>query len=99
MTSQNQEFGFVIPDLPDLPLDQLAELGDSGLAHSLALYRRRLEDKAYYSALSTHQLRFNGLRPRSKLTLITAPAQHPQTGTEASASCQGINSPRTGRYG
>ena len=43
MTSQNQEFGFVVPDLPDLSLDQLAELGDSVLAHSLALYRQRLE--------------------------------------------------------
>jgi FXSXX-COOH protein len=41
MTSQDQEFR---PDLPDLPLDQLAALGDSALAHSLALYRRRLED-------------------------------------------------------
>ncbi len=53
MTSQNQEFGFVVPDLPDLPLDQLAELGDSALAHSLALYRRRLEENGpLYSAFN-----------------------------------------------
>ena len=44
MTSQNQASRFVVPDLPDLPLDQLAELGDSALARSLALYRRRLEE-------------------------------------------------------
>jgi len=34
----------VIPDLRDIPLDQLAELGDSVLAHSLALYRQRLSE-------------------------------------------------------
>jgi hypothetical protein len=43
MTSQNQEPRSVNPDLWDVPLDQLAELGDSVLAHSFALYRQRLE--------------------------------------------------------
>jgi FXSXX-COOH protein len=31
-----------IPDLRDLSLEQLAELDDSVLAHSIALYRQRL---------------------------------------------------------
>ena len=35
----------VIPDLRDIPLDQLAQLGDSVLAHSLSLYRQRLREK------------------------------------------------------
>lgn len=33
-----------IPDLRDVPLDQLAELGDTPLAHSIALYRERLKN-------------------------------------------------------
>ena len=33
-----------VPDLRDLPPGQLAVLGDSALAHSLALYRQRLEE-------------------------------------------------------
>lgn len=33
-----------IPDLTDTPLDQLAELGTSPLAHSIALYRERLRE-------------------------------------------------------
>jgi hypothetical protein len=32
----------VIPDLRDIPLDQLAELGATPLAYSIALYRERL---------------------------------------------------------
>ena len=44
MTLQQQELRSVIPDLRDLPLDRLAELGDSVLAHSIALYRQRLKD-------------------------------------------------------
>jgi FXSXX-COOH protein len=43
MTLQ-QEFRSVIPDLRDLPLDRLAELDDSVLAHSVALYLQRLKD-------------------------------------------------------
>lgn len=33
-----------IPDLRSVPLDRLAELGDSVLANSIALYRKRLLD-------------------------------------------------------
>jgi FXSXX-COOH protein len=33
-----------IPDLRELPLDRLAELGDSVLANSIALYRQRLTE-------------------------------------------------------
>ena len=44
MTLQTQELRSVIPDLRDLSLDRLAELGDSVLACSIALYRQRLED-------------------------------------------------------
>lgn len=29
--------------LPDVPMDQIAALGDSALAHCIALYRQRLE--------------------------------------------------------
>ena len=43
MTLQNQGLRSVNIDLPDVPLDQLAALGDSVLAHSFALYRQRLE--------------------------------------------------------
>jgi FXSXX-COOH protein len=34
----------VIPDLREIPLDQLAQLGDTVLAHCLALYRQRLSE-------------------------------------------------------
>jgi FXSXX-COOH protein len=44
MTLPTQELRPVNPDLWDVPLDQLAELGDSVLAHSFALYRQRLEE-------------------------------------------------------
>jgi FXSXX-COOH protein len=44
MTLQNQELRPMEPDLGNVPLDQLAELGDSVLAHSFALYRQRLEE-------------------------------------------------------
>jgi hypothetical protein len=43
ITLQNQELGSINPDLWDVPPEQLAELGDSVLAHSFALYRQRLE--------------------------------------------------------
>lgn len=33
----------VIPDLRDIPVGRLAELGGSPLAHSVALYRERLK--------------------------------------------------------
>ena len=44
MTSQEQELKSVIPDLRNLPLDRFAELGGSALAHSIALYRKRLKE-------------------------------------------------------
>jgi FXSXX-COOH protein len=44
MTLQGQELKSVIPDLRDLSLERLADLGDSVLAHSIALYRQRLKE-------------------------------------------------------
>jgi FXSXX-COOH protein len=44
MTVQNQGLSSTNPDLRDVPPDPLTELGDSVLAHSLALYRQRLEE-------------------------------------------------------
>jgi FXSXX-COOH protein len=41
---QQQELISVIPDLRELPLEQLAELGDSVLAHSITLYHQRLKE-------------------------------------------------------
>lgn len=41
MTLLSQELRPV--NLPDVPLDRLAALGDSALAHCVALYRQRLE--------------------------------------------------------
>jgi hypothetical protein len=43
MVSDSQVVRLLIPNLQDLPPDQLAMLGNSALAHSLALYRHRLE--------------------------------------------------------
>lgn len=44
MSPQQQELNSVIPDLRDLSLERLAELGDSVLARSIALYRQRLAE-------------------------------------------------------
>jgi FXSXX-COOH protein len=45
MSLQKQELNSAIPDLRELSLERLAELGgDSVLAHSIALYRQRLEE-------------------------------------------------------
>jgi FXSXX-COOH protein len=44
MSLQTQKLNSVIPDLRDLSLERLAELGDSALAHSIALYRQRLKE-------------------------------------------------------
>jgi FXSXX-COOH protein len=44
MSLQQQELNCVLPDLRDVPLERLAELGDSVLAHSIALYRQRLKE-------------------------------------------------------
>jgi hypothetical protein len=38
-----QDLKTAIPDLTDISLDQLAEDGDTPLAHSIALYRERLK--------------------------------------------------------
>lgn len=44
MTSQQQKAKVAIPDLRDIPLDRLAELGATPLADSIALYRERLKE-------------------------------------------------------
>lgn len=44
MSFEQQELISVIPDLRELPLERLAELGDSVLAHSIVLYRQRLKE-------------------------------------------------------
>jgi FXSXX-COOH protein len=44
MSLQKQELNSAIPDLRELSLERLAELGDSVLARSIALYRQRLEE-------------------------------------------------------
>jgi hypothetical protein len=41
---QQHDLNSVIPDLQELSLERLAELGDSVLAHSIALYRQRLRE-------------------------------------------------------
>lgn len=38
-----QDLKTAVPDLRDIPLEQMAELGDTPLAHSIALYRERLK--------------------------------------------------------
>ena len=42
-TTEAQSVKTAIPDLRDVSLDQLAELGDTPLAHSIQLYRERLK--------------------------------------------------------
>lgn len=42
MSLQLQELNSAIPDVRNVSLEQLAELGDSALARSIALYRERL---------------------------------------------------------
>jgi hypothetical protein len=44
VTAQDKKTVTAVPDLRDIPLDQLAELGGSPLAHSIALYRERLRE-------------------------------------------------------
>ncbi len=55
MTSQENDLQTAIPDLRDLPVDRLAELGSSALAHSVALYRERLRENGI--PLSSFQAR------------------------------------------
>ena len=38
------ELRSVIPDLREVSLKRLSELGDSALAHSIATYRERIKD-------------------------------------------------------
>ena len=42
MTTPPKNIKTAIPDLDGVSLDQLAELGDTPLAHAVALYRERL---------------------------------------------------------
>jgi len=44
MTLHEQALNSALPDLREVPLERLAELGGSVLADSIALYRQRLED-------------------------------------------------------
>ena len=55
MPSQEKDIETVIPDLSDIPVDRLAELGSSALAHSIALYRERLRENGV--PLSSFQAR------------------------------------------
>jgi hypothetical protein len=43
MTTPPQSMKTAIPDLKDIPLDWLAELGASPLAQAIALYKERLK--------------------------------------------------------
>jgi hypothetical protein len=47
MNSQEKDIETAIRDLCDIPMDRLAELGSSSLAHSIALYRERLRGTAF----------------------------------------------------
>jgi len=55
MTSQEQGLKTLIPDLRNIPVDRLAELGSSALARSIALYRERLKENGV--PLSSFQAR------------------------------------------
>jgi hypothetical protein len=55
MTAHEKDIQTVIPDLRDLPVDRLAELGSSALARSIALYRERLRENGI--PLSSFQAR------------------------------------------
>jgi hypothetical protein len=44
MTSQQQDLKTLIPDLCNISVDRLAELNQSALAQSIALYRKRLRE-------------------------------------------------------
>jgi len=55
MTSPQQDLKTLIPDLSNIPVDRLGELGSSALAHSIALYRERLRENGI--PLSSFQAR------------------------------------------
>lgn len=57
MSPQKPELNSVIPDLRELSLERLAGLGDSVLAHSIALYRQRLNETGM--PLSSFQARIS----------------------------------------
>jgi hypothetical protein len=44
MTAQEQGINTTIPDLRNIPVDRLAELGSSALADSIALYQERVKE-------------------------------------------------------
>lgn len=44
MNSDDEDLNTTIPDLSDIPLDKLREIGGSPLAQSVALYRKRLRE-------------------------------------------------------
>lgn len=44
MTAQEKDISSAIPDLRNIPLDRVGELGASVLAHSIALYWERLKE-------------------------------------------------------
>jgi hypothetical protein len=55
MNSPQQDLKTLIPDLRDIPVDRVAELGSSALVHSIALYRERLRETGV--TLSSFQAR------------------------------------------
>ena len=55
MATPEKDIDTVIPDSRDIPVDRLAELGSSALAHSIALYRERLRENGV--PLSSFQAR------------------------------------------
>ena len=55
MNSQQRDQQTQIPDLRNIPVDRLAELGSSALAYSIALYRERLRENGL--PLSSFQAR------------------------------------------
>jgi hypothetical protein len=55
MTSQQYNQQTQIPDLRNIPVNRLTELGSSALAHSIALYRERLRENGL--PLSSFQAR------------------------------------------
>jgi hypothetical protein len=44
MAPAEHNINSAIPDLRDIPIERLAELGGSALARSIALYRERLKE-------------------------------------------------------
>ena len=55
MDSSKQDLKTLIPNLRDIPVDRVAELGSSALAHSIARYREKLRESGV--PLSSFQAR------------------------------------------